>query len=316
MCTYLSEGSRGFGRFQWLQSSGQVQVSWIPRGEHLFTDVKERMARLNSGTEIVKMHVSSAHRKSGSASDWRFEVPGGQELICDEDTMFSIADFTCNHAWYNVSHGNNKAYVRRRTTAGLPLTYDDLSVTVPIGNYTAQTLIQTIATQLSTSGRTLTGNFSSSTHTYSLTESGGHGFLLFSDLMLRSHEFNGVLQSTAASLNSILSTPDVDVTSITSFQVAWTSGLATNIRLNALELRSSQLGGHTLSVGGALDAIKRMPILTNFGEVLLDTSTVNERDWLPCPRVIRVLDFRICDDEGRTVETGGSVGFTLNFSRQ
>ena len=55
------------------------------------------------------------------------------------------------------------------------------------------------------------------------------------------------------------------------------------------------------------------PIVSNFGEQLLDTSTVNERDWLPCPPKIRVLDFRLCDQEGRTIETGGSVDFTINL---
>ena len=273
------------------------------------------MARLNSGTEIVKVHVSSAHRKSGTASNWRFEVPGGQELLCDEDCMFSVADFTCHHAFYNITANNGKVYVRRRTTSGNPLTYEDITVTVTPGNYTSSTLITTVASLLSTGGRTVTGNFSTGTHTYSLTESGGHGFLLFSDLMLRNHEFNGAIQAPAASLNAILSTPDVDVTATNSFQVSWTSGIATAIKLNALELRAPQLGGHCLSVGGATDCIKRTPIITNFGELLQDTSTINERDWLPCTRMIRVVDFRLCDEEGRTVETSGSVNFTFNFVR-
>ena len=134
------------------------------------------MAKLNSGTEIVKVHVSSAHRKSGTPSNWRFEIPGGQELVCEPGTRFSVADFTCHHAWYNVTANNGKVYVRRRTSNTLPLAYEDVSVQVTPGNYTSSTLINTVASLLSTGGRTVTGNFSSSTHTYSLTESGGHGF--------------------------------------------------------------------------------------------------------------------------------------------
>ena len=70
-----------------------------------------------------------------------------------------------------------------------------------------------------------------------------------------------------------------------------------------------------MSVSGALDCIKKIPIVSNFGELLQDTSTINERDWLPAPKVIRIVDFTVCDEEGRTVETGGSVNFTLNFGR-
>ena len=195
----------------------------------------------------------------------------------------------------------------------MPLQFEDITVSVTPGNYTSTTLIQTVASLLSTGGRTVTGSFSSTTHTYSLTESGGFGFLLFSDLMLRNHVFRGVIQSTPASLNSILSTPDVDVTNANSFQASWGSNLATSIRLDALELRCPQLGGHCIGIGGAMDVVKRCPIVSNFGEQLLDTSTVNKRDWLPCPPKIRVLDFRLCDEEGRTIETGGSVDFTLNF---
>ena len=188
------------------------------------------MARLPSGTEILKVHVSSAHRISGSASDWRFAIPGGQELICEPGSRFSIADFTAHHAWYNVTANNANVFCRRRTSNTMPLQYEDIKVSVTPGNYTSTTLIQTVASLLSTGGRTVTGNFSSTAHTYSLTESGGFGFLLFSDLMLRNHLFGGAIQSTPASLNSILSTPDVDVTAAGSFQTSWGSNLATSIR--------------------------------------------------------------------------------------
>jgi len=233
--------------------------------------------------------------------------------MCEPGALFSVADFTCNHAFYNITPSNNKVYCRRRTSATLPLVYDDIVVTVGSGNYTSTVLANTIASLLSSGGRTLTGNFSPTTHTYSLTETGGHGFLLFSDLMLRNHYFNGTIHAAHSSINSVLSTPDVDVTDITSFLTSWGSGLATSIRLNTLELRCPQLGGHCISVGGSMDCIKRVPIVSNFGEQLLDTSTPNERDWLPCPRNIRILDFRITDQEGSTVTTGGSVEFNLNF---
>lgn len=271
------------------------------------------MARLPSGKEILKLHVSSSQRKAGSASDWKFAVPGGQELLCEPGTRFSVADFTCHHAWYNITANNNRVFCRRKTSASMPLAYEDVSVSVTPGNYTSTTLINTVASLLSTGGRTLTGSFSHQTHTYSLTEVGGHGFLLFSDLMLRNHAFDGSIVESPASLNAILSTPDVDVTAANSFHVAWGSGLAVTLRLSALELRCPQLGGHCISCSGALDCIKRVPIITNFGEQLLDTSTINERDWLPCPPKIRVLDFRLCDEAGRVVETGGEVSFTLNF---
>ena len=229
--------------------------------------------------------------------------------------MFSVADFTCHHAFYNVTANNGAVFCRRRTSNATPVVWEDIAVTVTPGNYTSSTLINTVATLLSTSGRTYTGNFSTNTHTYSLTEVGGHGFLLFSDLMLRNHPFDGAIQTHPASLNSILSTPDVDVTAAGSFLTSWGSNLATNFKMNALELRAPQLGGHCMSVSGALDCIKKIPIVSNFGELLQDTSTINERDWLPAPKVIRVVDFKICDEEGRTVETGGSVNFTLNFVR-
>ena len=107
------------------------------------------MARLPSGTEILKAHVSSAHRISGTASDWRYAIPGGQELVCEPGSRFSVADFTCHHAWYNVTANNAKVYVRRRTSNTTPLQYEDVSVSVTPGNYTSTTLIQTVASLLS-----------------------------------------------------------------------------------------------------------------------------------------------------------------------
>ena len=80
--------------------------------------------------------------------------------MCEPGTRFSVADFTCHHAWYNVTaNNNNNVYCSRRTSNTLPLQYEDVSVTVTPGNYTSSTLINTVASLLSTGGRTYTGNF-------------------------------------------------------------------------------------------------------------------------------------------------------------
>lgn len=195
-----------------------------------------------SNVEVNKLFISSSHRIAGSNSSWRFEVPG-DPLECGLDAVFSVTDIAIPHSWYNVNTSNNRLYLRQRTQVSPALT-SDFAIEVPAANYTASQLSTTLASLLSgLSGASYTVSFSQQTHKFSIQESGGNGFGIFSDKNLRECGWNVVGTSLTAlrSINGILATPDIEDRLGAAFGVTWSGNVSVMIRLPSIYLRCPQL---------------------------------------------------------------------------
>ena len=234
--------------------------------EHSFS-FPNKMARSSaSNVEVNKVFVSYANRISGSNAAWRFEVPG-DSLECGPDAVFAITDIAIPHSWYNINSSNNRLYLRQRTQV-TPTQTTDFTFEVPPANYTSSQFSTTLASLLSgLSGANYTVSFSQQTHRFSISESGGNGFMILSDKNLRDFGWNvtGTNLTALRSLNTILATPDADVADSTAFGVSFTSGISVLIRLPSVYLRCSQLSGGCIAEDGSRDVVKRIPITTDMG---------------------------------------------------
>lgn len=267
--------------------------------------------------EVNKLLVSSSHRISGSNSSWRYEVKG-DVLKCGPEAVFAISDVQVPHSWYNVTAANSRPYIRIRTSSSLPTVWADYTVVVPSSNYSGSQLASQLATQLSAlTASNFAVQWSSSLHKFSIQESSGHGFMILSDKNLRDHGFDayGFQPNLLRSLNLILATPDTDVPDSASFQVSWTGGISTVIRLPSVYLRCPQLSGGTIAEDGTRDVIKRITVTTEMGEYqTAELGALTSADYASCAgKTIKGLDFRLTSADGTLIDLGGEVSFSIVF---
>jgi len=222
--------------------------------------------RDNTGAPVTKVYFDSEFRSSGSHTDLRWNIPGGQTLRTSEKAWVSITDFQAPHSFYNLQTGVNSLFLF--ATKGLahphPITYHNLEVAE--GNYTLTTICAALQTLLNTvgqgNGATYLVTALTSQARVTITESNGGGFMIPSNVWLVFNQWNGQLLKNPPTLGKLLSIPDPHDQQMTSdgFTVTWISGVVHLLRLTSLYIRIAEIASSTIDCGGRRGVARRIPI--------------------------------------------------------
>ena len=112
------------------------------------------------------------------------------------------------------------------------------------------------------------------------------------------------------SLNQILNTPSAG-----NPDVVFTSGVITLARVHCAYLRSPELSGSTLDSNGRLDVVKRIPLTSDFGTLVVSDSNIETSDLMDVSgRTLRVLNFLVTDEHGNQLDLHNhDLSFCLNI---
>ena len=225
----------------------------------------EPACRDNTGTPVTKVYFDSANRASGSNTDLRWNIPGGQTLRTSEKAYVAVADFQAPHSFYNVQSGLNSVFYFRTKGLSHPHPITDHSLMVAEGNYTLTTLCAALQTLLNNLGNGATYQCTAQTSQAraQITESNGGGFMIPSATWLVFNHWNGQqLTLPIPSLGKILNVPDPADQQMSSdgTTVSWLSGVVHLLGLSSLYIRIPELAGSTIDAGGRRNVARRIPI--------------------------------------------------------
>ena len=267
-----------------------------------------------------KIYVNSSHRKSGTPTRFRYELPMDQE--CTEKTHVAITAVSLPNVFYGVQTSVNDGlyiYEKHSTTESLS---QNRILLIPTGNYSATTLNAQIQTLLNAGGLgTYSCNYNSVTQKITISQTSSGGFLIYDDHTLKtlgrknpaSSGFYGTLPtfSNPQSINQILNTPTPGDPN-----VVFHTGIITLARVTEAYLRSPNLTNmSTLDCNGRMDVLRRILIDKDFGNVVTSGSNVETSDLMDCSgKTLRSIDFLLTDAHGNQLDLGNiDWSFSLNF---
>ena len=114
--------------------------------------------------KVRKIFVSSAHRVSGSSSQFVYQLPVDIEVgNSEQECHLAITGVSLPHSWYGVQDLNSKLYFRENGNSNSGTNH---IVTIEPGNYTSAALANKISQKMNnvaTGGASYAVNYSSTT---------------------------------------------------------------------------------------------------------------------------------------------------------
>lgn len=268
---------------------------------------------------MTKVYFDSSNRTSGSNTDMRWSTPGGQTLRTSENAYVAVADFQSPHSFYNVQACISNIFYFRTKGLSHPHPLTDHSLAVAEGNYTLTTLCAALQTLLNNlgNGATYAVTPNTSQARVNLTESNGGGFMVPSAVWLAFKPWNGQQLANPPSIGKILNVPDpADVAMSGIYTVSWQSGVVHLLRLSSLYVRIPELAGSTIDAGGRRNVARRIPITSEFSEVL-NGQDDQSKDFLPCSnQSISSLTIQLTDENAVPLRMDSSWSMSLVFSEE
>ena len=265
--------------------------------------------QLEMSQRIRKIFISSAQRVSGTPSQFRWECP--IDLSGDGEVHCAVTSVVLPHVWYGISAVNNLFYVRQVATN--PASSVNNILTIPPGNYSASALAAKLSQLLAgvaLSTHTYAVSYSAVTQKITITCSGG-SFLVYSDSVLRQQGMIGeVALPSPASVNQILHTPTSSAAA-TSF----TTGIITTSKIHQVFIRSPTLANSSTMDFQGRDALRMVPITTDFGELQTTDGSYEQADLINVSgRPISSIQVVLTDASGREIDMGEiDWSFALSF---
>ena len=282
---------------------------------------------------IKKIYVDSLFKLPESLDSSSFKIELPYALTMPNNAVFTVDEVCIPHAWYSIeSNINDKLYIH--TLNDLNNTYNRNSkvITIPAGNYTGD-LLKTTLQGLMTTAFVSIGLFEvlydPTTFSISIKVATGTAvihFWLLSDKEIATL-YNGLWslsgtgafdRANPASMNDVLRNYG-DYTGVTPENTAaspYKSGFLNFQGINKIYLSSPNLGCFmTLGPRGDQTIIKKIPVSSEFGYMVIDRS-YSQHDYLECGKTtIRTLEFNLKDSKGRFVPLhNANISFSLVFS--
>ena len=261
---------------------------------------------------IKKLYIDSRLKASDSRSSSDFVVDLPETLLMPENTVFYVDDVCIPVTWFNVDTNNNKLYVlffpdNERI---------DAVIEIPEGNYNISSLATMLRrrmeeklVQMGRSGFSINQSVDSTKNTFTLSPSNdGWSFKIYTNADL--DDLN-IYTKPYASINDTIGH------SIPHSTVTFYSGLVDFHPIRNVYIHSPTLGSYnTLSLRGARDIIKKVPINSNYNELVFN-SVMFGQDFLDCSRqTLSRLAFRLEDVYGNVVNLRGSHwSFSIVFAK-
>ena len=130
--------------------------------------------------------------------------------------------------------------------------------------------------------------------------------------------WNGQQLTNPPSIGKILNVPDPADQQMSSdgTTVSWTSGVVHLLRLSSLYIRIPELAGSTIDAGGRRNVARRIPITSEFSEVLIGQDD-HSKDFLPCAnQSISSLTIQLTDENAVPIRMGSSWSMSLVFTEE
>jgi len=271
---------------------------------------------------IRKAYIDSAMRTSGTSTAFDFQLP--ESIECSPGPVHcAISSVVIPNSLFSVmSNVNDKIYVyQRHATESSSI---NSIVTIPAGQYSATALnvaIQVGLTAVALGSATYACNYSSVSQRITITQTSGSGFLIYDDYTLKTlgrkdpsnAGFYGTLPKipNPQSLNQTLNTPLAG-----NPDVVFVSGVIILARVRCAYLRSPDLSSmNTLDSSGRRDVMKRIPLTSDFGTLVVGSDSIESSDWMDISgRTLERISFKLTDSHGNTLDLHNhDISFCLNF---
>ena len=270
-----------------------------------------------------KVYVDSAHRTSGTSTNFTWEA--AQDIQCTGECHVAVASVVIPNSLFSVqTNVNDKLYIYENHP-----TVDTSSVnrivTLAAGNYSATALnvaLQVVLRQNALGSAVYTCSYNDVQQRITITQTSGGGFVVYDDHTLktvgRKNPATGGLYGTLPtipnpqSLQQALGIPTAPTTPGVTFQ----SGVITLARVTSAYLRSPDLSNmNTMDSNGRLDVLKRIPISSEFGTLIVGSDNIETSDLMQVSnRTLRALTFVLTDGHGNQLDLHNhDISFTLNF---
>ena len=269
-----------------------------------------------------KVYVNSSHRISGSSTGFHWEA--AQDINCSGECHCAVASVVIPNSLFSVQTGvNDKLYIYENHPTVASSSVNRI-VTLAAGNYSATALnvaLQVVLRQNALGSATYTCTYNDVQQRITITQSNGGGFVVYDDQTLKTlgrknpavDGLYGTLPviPNPQSLQQALGIPTAGAPDVT-FQ----SGVITLARVTEAYLRSPDLSNmNTMDSNGRLDVLKRIPISSDFGTLVVGSDNIETSDLMDVSnRTLRTLTFVLTDSHGNQLDLHNhDISFTLNF---
>ena len=255
---------------------------------------------------IKKIYIDTRFKTADSNSNSDFKIQLKSSYALPRNSVFYIEDFVASHAFYAVEQGiNNKFYFK--------LNSNFYVVTIPPSNYNGTTLASTLQSLINTvTTLTFSVVFSINQNNLTITPPAGYNLFVLTD----SDILNSQGVSSPGSTNDILNNGEATASYYTNIN-PYVSGSLNLLCFRNLYLSSNNLSSFTtLGARGESNIIKKIPVTSDYGYLIVDSFTSNH-DWLDCSNtVLSNLEFQLKDVKGNLIPLHGShVSFSIVFSK-
>ena len=263
---------------------------------------------------VERLYVDSTFRTPDSQSSSSFKFQLARNIRLPKNTVFFVDDVCIPNTWLTIETDVNDV---------LYIVYGGVELRVKIaqGQYAASALGTAINAAFS-SNATVMGKLTCTTNTAysSLTISTtGDTFILPTDDDLKSRRFFATNPDTIyndfQNCNDVINNTS-GPSPVYSTTKPFSSGFLT-LTHSCLYITSPNIGTYTtLGARGESDIIKKVPITSMYGYLVVDSFSSNH-DFLDCSdQTLNMLEFQIKDVGGKVVNLHGyNVSFTIVFAQ-
>jgi hypothetical protein len=262
---------------------------------------------------IKKIYIDSKFKSNDSISNSNFKITLPQSITFGSNSVFYIDEVAIPHSWWTIEDFNSKLYLSIFVSAN---GRDQHIIELNKQIYNGSTLATEISSKLLSIGypSTVTYNASKQTIIISIDD---YDFKFLTDDELREVNWTGESydKNNLQSANGVIKN-----TERTSVIHNAGNPFVSYIDLQPIRnvyIKSPNLGNYnTLGARGESDIIKKVPVTSDFNQMIFNNSIVSN-DFLDCSRqTLRTLEFILTDSAGHEIPFHGSfVSFSIIFDQ-
>ena len=262
-----------------------------------------------------KIYIDSRFSTPDSISNSNFKIQLNRSVSLPKNTVFYIENFVCSHSFYTVEADiNDSLYVK--------INNNYLILKIPSQNYNGVTFAAQLQKTLNSVTQAFTVIFNVNQNNLTISCTTLNTFYIYTDNDLAT-KVNGFWNGASYSASTPFSCNDIlnstfDNSPLFDSNNPYTSGALEMLAFRNIYLSSPNLSSFsTIGARGEANIIKKIPITSDFGYLIVDTFT-STHDWLDCSGLtLNNLEFVLRDVKGNVIPLHGShVSFSIVFSKQ
>jgi hypothetical protein len=211
---------------------------------------------------------------------------------------------------FSIQNSNNKLYIYQRASVESASTNSVIEITP--GNYSASALNAALQIKLQAAAlgsASYACNYNSTTQRLTITQTNGSGFLIYDDQTLKTLGRKSPLANGLYGTLPVISNPQslqqvLNIPQSSNPDVIWASGMIILARVTECYLKSPDLTSmDTMDSNGRYDVLRRIPLSSNFGTLVVGSNTLNQCDYFDVSeRCFSRLSFQLTDSHGNVLD--------------